>query len=126
MSEAWRQRFDLDPNTVTPAPAAVLKVMGIPPRGISEPRLAGLYQDACGLLARLIKPVGLVQEISQTGFAQVFAGLGQNDPANPLAEIFPRAENLALFAATLGQAVGDRISSLFSAREFALAAGGSF
>jgi hypothetical protein len=122
MFGAWRQKFDLDPNTVTPAPAAVLKVMGIPPRGMSDPRLAGLYQDACGLLAELIKPVGLVQEVTRTEFTQIFTGLGQNDPANPLADIFPRAENLALFAATLGQPVGDRISALFAAREFALAA----
>ncbi len=75
-------------------------------------------RTACSCCAA---PPGAFASIPLEEFASVYAGEGRNEPQTPLAAIFPRADELALFAVTLGSDVSRRIAELFQATEFALA-----
>lgn len=102
-------------------PAAVWRQLGL---GGREPddRTAAMGRRALAEYLELARPVGVQEEIRTEDFAAVFAGEGQNEPDAPLAGVFPRAERLALFAATLGPEVSRRIAELFAAQDFALGA----
>jgi Vitamin B12 dependent methionine synthase, activation domain len=99
----------------------VLGLLGIPadvplPRHIEQ-----LYAAAKRLLAQHATPAGILADISAADFATVFHGEGANEPRTPVAEIFPRAHHLALFAVTLGDGIGGALGECFAAGDFALA-----
>jgi len=106
---------------VAPAREAVLAQLGIPPLAALPPRTEGLLDAAATLFAEHVAPVGVMSELPPEVFAQVYHGEGRNARESPLAIIAGRAEHLALFAVTLGQGIGDALSRLFAAEDFALA-----
>jgi hypothetical protein len=106
---------------VAPAREAVLAQLGIPPLADLPPRNEGLLDAAATLFAEHVAPVGVMSELPPEEFAQVYRGEGRNARESPLAIIAGRAEHLALFAVTLGQGIGDALSRLFAAEDFALA-----
>lgn len=108
------------PERVRPEPAAVWGLLGA---GSGQSARHGrLLEQAEALMMELAAPAGLYQETTVAGFTEIFHGEGRNHPEALLARIFPRAENLALFAATLGPAVSEKIQALFAAGDFALGA----
>jgi hypothetical protein len=113
--------LDLSPADVAADRTAVLNQLGIPPGAEVPPRTERLYEAAAALLARHVVPVGVLEDIGPDDFAAVFAGDGKNAPSGPVAEIFPRAEHLALFAVTLGDDLAPALQACFAARDFALA-----
>jgi hypothetical protein len=98
----------------------VLESQGLPDRPELPERIGALLDAALGHYARLAEPRAVFEEISRDHFARVYAGRGLNADASPLLEIFPRAERLALFAATLGEPVGQEIRRLFQDADVAL------
>jgi len=101
---------------------AVLENQGIP-RGKSVSRaIEDLYTAARVLLTQHAAPAGVLREITRPEFAAVYQGAGRNDSQTPVADIFPRAEALTLFAVTLGPAVSHEIARLFASGGFALGA----
>jgi hypothetical protein len=78
-----------------------------------------LLESATDEFARLAEPRGLAEVVTAGEFAAVYAGEGLNSHETPLAQIWPRAESLALFAATLGEAVSTRIAELFAIGDMA-------
>ena len=99
-------------RTVAPNPAAVLLRAGIP-AGISPSARTGrLIDDAARLFDALAEPRGVVTELSSAAFAAVYRGDGDNDERTALDGVLPRAEAVALFAATLGEPVSARIGAL--------------
>lgn len=107
---------------VAPAGTAVLRGQGLPERIEPDPRVLTLLGEALVLYAELVAPRGLFAEVTASEFADIYVGEGENAPETPLAGIYPRAERLALFAVTLGEAVSECICDLFASRDFALAA----
>jgi hypothetical protein len=85
----------------------------------SEP-VAETLREALALFLELAAPVDILSDIPTAEFAAVYRGEGRNAAENPLASIFPKAEQLALFAVTIGERVGDEISRLFAAGRFDL------
>lgn len=79
-----------------------------------QPRIARLFGDAMGLFERLAAPRGMLAAVADSAFADIYSGDGLNAPATPLAEIYPRAQRLALFAATIGDAVTEEIGAQFA------------
>ena len=115
-------------DEVMPDRAEMRRSSGMPPEGMAggnappgQDRLKGMIEQALDLLHSCAEPAGIVQEVTREQFAVIYAGEGRNAPESPLASIHPRAERLALFAATIGARVSGRIAELFQAREFALA-----
>jgi hypothetical protein len=109
------------PTDVSPDRTEVLRLLGIPadiplPRHIEE-----LYAAAGALLAQHVTPAGMLADISAADFAPVLHGEGANEPRTPVADIFPKADHLALFAVTLGDRIGGALEACFAAEDFALA-----
>jgi len=66
------------------------------------------------------QPAGMMSEVSKGEFELIFRGEGRNEEENPLAQIFPQADHLALFALTMGGPVSMKIEQLFKDNNFAL------
>jgi hypothetical protein len=107
---------------IVPTEDAVLGAMGVPPESEREERVERLVDDAIAELRGLSSPRGVIASATADEFEAIYEGEGDNDVPSPLAEIFPRAEGLVLFAATLGSPLCDRISELFDEGSLALAA----
>lgn len=90
--------------------------------GVPAPpaRLARLFDNAMEEFDRLAAPRGLMREIPVEEFADIYGGEGWNAAATPMQEIYPKAQRLALFAATVGDGPSDQIGSLFKRGEPAL------
>jgi len=103
-----------------PAASDVLAGQGVPAdRPPSEP-VAEILREALALFHDLAAPIGILFGISAAEFDATYRGEGRNAPENPLADIFPKASQLLLFAVTIGERVGEEISRLFVAGRFDL------
>jgi cobalamin-dependent methionine synthase I len=87
---------------------------------VSE-QVEALVEKAITLYERLALPKGVMAEISLADFQEVFTGEGKNTLPAPLPGIVERADGLALFAATVGDSVSERIQELFQENDPATA-----
>ena len=111
-------RFPVD--ACLPTAAEILAGQGVPAgRETSEPVAVSLC-EARDLFRELAIPKSVSTDITKEEFAAIYHGEGKNAPESPLAAIFPEAEQLALFAVTIGERVGEEISRLFAAGRFDL------
>jgi hypothetical protein len=94
--------------------------MGLPEGTTPSGRTMALVEQARALLLQLAEPRGCAARIDPTDFARVHEGEHRNDPQTPLTRIFPRADTLALFTATLGAPLSEAISDLFARNHPAL------
>jgi hypothetical protein len=102
-----------------PPRAAVLERMGMRSAADLSARIGALVESVTGEFERLAEPRGLTDVVSPEEFAVIFAGEGLNSHETPLAQIWPRADSLELFVATLGEPVSARITELFAADDMA-------
>ena len=116
-----REILEIPIADILPKPHEVLGQQGVPEEFDSGPAF-GVAEEACHLLTPLLEPRGIVADIDTSTFESIYPGRGENSPQSPLAEIFPQAENMALFAVTAGPAVTNRISLLFANHDYPLAA----
>jgi hypothetical protein len=110
----------LTPSRVEPDRRAVLERLGIGRDREPTATVSDLLSKAMELLLRHAHPSGVVEQIAPEEFREVFAGEGKNSSPTPLDGVWPRAERLALFAATLGEEVSREIAALFGVGDFAL------
>lgn len=75
--------------------------------------LRAILDDSEQRILDLIRPVGVMQEIAADEFLAVYRGEGRNAAESPLPLIVPKAKRLAIFAGTLGDAIGQQITMLF-------------
>jgi hypothetical protein len=112
--------IDLLIADILPSREAILANQGIPAGSQLDERIEKLVENATEMFSELASPKALVAPISTDDFASVYNGEGLNEPETPVGEIFSKATHLALFAITVGQAVGNKISKLFDVADFAL------
>ncbi len=115
-----RERVEWTPGESVPARGDVLYLQGIPPDGPVPARIEALVDAAMAAYLDIAEPRAIVGEIDRAAFGEVCRGEGRNAPETPLDVIVPKAERLALFAATVGPAATARIRELFDAHELAL------
>jgi len=115
-----REIIEIRVNDVKPDRDDVLKTQGIPPGKKPSENLEPLFKRAMELFLELSHPLCIISEISIPEFEVVYNGEGSNEKRTPLDEIFRKAENLALFALTIGDKVSQKIDELFKSNEFAL------
>jgi hypothetical protein len=113
-----RRTVKIDPADVVPQADAVFASLAIP---APDAKTEALLQEALRLFRSLAQPAGLYAMIGVHQFGAIYEGQRRNEALTPLEEIFPKAEALALFAATVGREASARIRELFDARHFALA-----
>lgn len=103
----------LDSIRVAPHRDVALRRQGVPEGHHVSELVEGLVEKAVSLYESLSQPRGIIREISLSGFEETFDGEGLNDLPAPLPEIVKDADGLALFAATLGDPVSEKIQELF-------------
>jgi hypothetical protein len=116
-----RRVIHLDFDEVRPRDTDVLTRLGMPKNATIAPALRALLDEAAVLLASTAEPRGVFQPISKDEYAEVFRGEGKNAEQSPLDLIYPRADALALFVATIGEKSGQEIDLLFRKGDPALA-----
>jgi len=110
------------PDELKPDRAAVFENQGIPAgTGVSQD-VEALCDTALRLLAEVATPRGILAQISKPDFEVVYRGEERNELRTPVGDIFGRADELALFAVTLGERVGREITQRFHSNDLALGA----
>ena len=113
-----REIVEIAAAGVLPEAGAVFACLSVP---LHDERSERLFREAVELFRSLSSPTGIFMQIEAGQFGAIYDGEGRNEPSTPLAEIFPKADRLALFAATVGHDVSVRIRELFNSRDFVLA-----
>jgi hypothetical protein len=114
-------RIDWQGADTLPDRREVLRLQGIPAGVEPSARVVEIFEAAVDMYAEAAEPRALLACISQEAFAEVFRGEGRNAPVTPVEAVVPRADALALFVATVGARVTDRIRDLLAHNEPALA-----
>lgn len=109
-----RKIIELDIADLTPTPGEVLASQGMAGRANIPDKIRTLLDSALELFRQLAEPKGLMQELPFSEFPSIYDGNGLNSPEGPVPVIVPRADGLALFAATLGSALISKSSDLFA------------
>jgi hypothetical protein len=97
-----RRVIHLSAKQVRPLASDVLRHQGMPAAAVVSTQLNALLVAAKAVFDELVSPVAVFEEVTGAEFAAIFAGAGLNEPATPMAEIYPRSDSLALYAATIG------------------------
>jgi hypothetical protein len=113
--------FELSATDIAPDRDPVLVSLGIPPERAVPPHIDALYTAATNRLAETVAPIGIVSSITTAEFEAVYDGEGHNEPDSVVADVYPRAPHLALFAVTLGADTSRAIAIGFESHDFALA-----
>ncbi|HSD28279.1 MAG TPA: vitamin B12 dependent-methionine synthase activation domain-containing protein [Vicinamibacteria bacterium] len=96
-----------------PEAREVLSAQGLPEEDALAPRLHRLLDEAMSTAAALVEPRAVCEELSEERFASVLAPLDIPRDDLVVGRVYPRAQGLALFVATLGEALPERIRRLF-------------
>lgn len=115
-----RESIKISVEEVKPDQPSILETQGIPPGKELTGQVKTLLKEAEDLFLDLSRPRAVISDISIPEFEKVYGGEGLNEKETPLDEIFRKADNLALFAVTVGENVTDKIDRLFGANDFAL------
>jgi hypothetical protein len=105
---------------IVPQRTPVLAHQGIAAGSRVSAAVEATWCEARDLFPHVAEPVAMYREIAGAEFVQVYEGEGQNEPRTPVGDIAPRAERLALFAATLGSRISREITERFESNDLAL------
>jgi hypothetical protein len=108
-----RNIIELSVADLMPTPNEVLANQGMAGRAHIPEKIQKLLEAALDLFRQLAEPKGLLQDTLLPEFEAIYAGDGMNSPEGPVPTIVARADGLALFAATMGNALATRSSALF-------------
>ena len=114
------QLIDIEPEITLPDIKAVLKQQGVGEEYEITEKISDIFLNAIVLYKETVHIRGMYDNVTTTEFGDIYRGEGLNDSETPLADIYPKAERLALFAVTLGRKVSDRISELMNNNDYAL------
>jgi hypothetical protein len=117
-----RRTLEIPVREIEPTREALLRALGGPDDRPADARVERLLAEALEELRSNAEPRGMFAEVGAREFASIYEGAGDNDVPSPLAEIFPRADLLALFAVTVGAGLSERIAALFDEGSPALGA----
>lgn len=117
-----RRVIEIPVAHIIPAREACLRAMGVTPGVAPGARTERLVADALDALRTEAQPRGIASDVSESEFAEIYQGEGDNAEPAPLPEIFPLADALVLFAVTVGAPLSGRITELFDAGDPALGA----
>lgn len=117
-----KEFFSPDIQNIQPTRERVFLSQGISQSSKPSAKIFELYISAVDIYRQLAEPKGLISLISSSEFSEIYTGMGKNEKDTPLEKIYPRADKLALFVFTLGQKISQKITDLFSTKNFALGA----
>jgi len=106
--------IELTVEKVTPSVAEVLAAQGMAGRQNIPARITALLDSALEIFKQLAEPKGMLEELPISTFGAIYDGNSRNSPVCPVPAIVARADALAVFAATMGNALITRSSELFA------------
>ncbi|MFZ5981116.1 MAG: vitamin B12 dependent-methionine synthase activation domain-containing protein [Candidatus Zixiibacteriota bacterium] len=98
----------------------VLEEQGVGQNYVITDVIANIYDKAVELFLKSVRIQGIYEPVTIDTFRGIYEGEGDNDVVTPVAEVFPRAEQLTLFAVTLGKKVSETINALIQNGDYAL------
>ena len=108
-----RRTVHLEASAVLPARHRILLRAGIPADREPSKRTLSLVVEATALFLREARPIGLFEEVSFDELSAVHRDGRARGESSVLERVAPLASRLALFAATVGEPVCERIRRLF-------------
>lgn len=117
-----KRTIEIPVPEVTPAEGALLRALGGPRDRAAGERVERVLRKALDEFRAEAEPRGIVAEVAPHEFAEIYEGEGENEAPSPLEGIFPRADQLTLFAVTVGAPLSERITALFDDGQLALGA----
>jgi hypothetical protein len=115
-----REIVKIPAEKIVPTRDDVLKTQSIPCGEKLSEELESLLRQSMMMLGEFSQVKAVMASISLPEFEVVYIGEGLNEEETPLGEIFRKADDLALFAVTMGEEITDKIDQLFKTNEFAL------
>ncbi|MFH1699605.1 MAG: vitamin B12 dependent-methionine synthase activation domain-containing protein [Candidatus Zixiibacteriota bacterium] len=115
-----REIINIPVDKITPEISLIMKGQSIPEGSKVKPEIVDLAKNAQDIFIQLARPVLLISEISRENFENIYHSTDLNESPAPIEDIYPRADNLAIFALTIGQEICNKISDLFTRNDFAL------
>lgn len=115
-----REIIEISVNDVKPDSVDILKAQGISTGKKPSLKVDILFKKAMELFLEFSHPIAIISEISIPEFEVVYCGEGLNERETPLDGIVKKADNLALFATTVGDELSQKIDELLKKNEFAL------
>jgi hypothetical protein len=109
-----RRVIQLSVDEITPAAQEVLENQGMGGRLNMPARIISLLDSALDLFKKLAEPRGIMEDLAISDFPAIYDANGLNSPEGPVTIITPRADALAIFAATMGDALMSKSSELFA------------
>ena len=109
-----REVTRLDVKKVVPSAAEVLENQRMSGRRNLPERIRTLLDSALELFKELAEPLGVMEDLRLSDFEAIYNGNGMNSPEGPVPRIVPHSKALALFAATLGNALVAKSNELFT------------
>ncbi|MFH1417871.1 MAG: vitamin B12 dependent-methionine synthase activation domain-containing protein [Planctomycetota bacterium] len=111
-------RFAAD--ALAPDARRVFEHQGMPPNGSVSSAVEAIFAQAAEGYQALAEPVGILANISESQFEDVYVGEGRSERRTPVGELFSLADDLALFAGTLGDAISLEIRRCFDRQDYPL------
>ena len=115
-----RRIISIAASEIIPSIYPILQNLGISENASPDERTMNLAMESITLLEDISRPRGILMEVSKDEFAIIYNGELENKIAAPLEKIYGSANNLAVYAVTLGEETDREISRLFDEKEFAL------
>jgi hypothetical protein len=107
--------FDLD--EARPSREGVLSAQGLPAPGALPERLRSLLDDAFEEFDARAEPRALAGDLSRAELEEVLDGFDGPVAETVIGQVYPRGEAFALYVATLGAPLSDRIRELFATND---------
>jgi hypothetical protein len=104
----------LSVDEITPPVQEVLENQGMAGRPNLPARILALLDSALDLFRKLAEPRGIMEDFAISDFPAIYSGNNLNSPEGPVPFIVNQADALALFAATMGDALMAKSSELFA------------
>jgi hypothetical protein len=109
-----RKVLKLNIGDVIPTANEVLELQGMAGRKNLPAKITQLLNSALDIFLQLAEPQGILEDFPISDFRDLYDGNGMNSSEGPVPALVPQADAIALFAATMGDALATKSSELFS------------
>jgi hypothetical protein len=113
-ASVMRRVVQLSVEEIIPTVQEVLENQGMAGRPNLPARITALLDSALDLFKKLAEPKGIMEDLAIPDFQAIYDGNGLNSSEGPVPMIASRADALALFAATMGDALMAKSRELFA------------
>lgn len=113
------RKIEFIPADLIPERDAVMEHQGVPKGAAVSSKVEEVYNETLDIFKESAEPAGIIGELSKDEFSEVFTGEEYNDGEAILKDIFTQADELALYALTMGGEISAKIEKLFDDNYFA-------